>query len=305
MLKYLLRRLGQSLLVLFLVVTITFFMVRFAKGDPFSAERDMEDWQTEALRAHYGLDRPLWEQYAAYMGKLLQGDLGPSFVTSRTVNEIIVDSFPVTAQLGLIALGIALGIGVTAGIVAALNRNTWIDYTAMSLSMIGICMPTFVMGPVLALVFAVWLRWFPVSLWIGADSWVLPSFALGLVYAAVFARVTRGGMLEVLNQNYLLTARAKGLPRWTILWKHSLRGGLLPLISVLGPSVAGIISGSFVIETVFQIPGLGRQFVQSSINRDYSLILGTVILYSTLITLANLWVDVMLAWMDPRVRRQD
>lgn len=303
MLKFILRRLGQSVAVLFVVITITYFMVRFAPGDPFSQERNMEDWQREALLEHYHLNDPLPAQYVSYMGNLLQGDLGPSYTNPRTVNEILADSIPVSAQLGLIALCVALVIGVTAGIVAALNHNTWIDYTAMSLSMIGICMPTFVMGPVLALVFAVWLQWFPVALWIGADSWVLPSLALGLVYGAVFARVTRGGMLEVLHQNYLLTARAKGLPRWTILWKHSLRGGLLPLVSVMGPAVAGIISGSFVIEMVFQLPGMGRQFVQSAFNRDYSLILGTVIVYSVLITLANMCVDIALAWMDPRVRK--
>ena len=304
MLTFILKRLGQSVAVLLVVVTITFFMVRFAPGDPFSGERDMPEYLKADLMRHYGFDRPLTVQYFSYLGNLLQGDMGPSYVNPRTVNEIIADAFPVSAQLGLIALCVALALGMTAGILAALYRNTWVDYTAMGFSMIGICMPTFVMGPVLALVFAVWLKWFPVSLWIGADSWVLPSFALGLVYAAVFARVTRGGMLEVLNQNYLLTARAKGLPRWTILWKHSLRGGLLPLVSVLGPAVAGIISGSFVIEMVFQIPGLGRQFVQSAFNRDYSLILATVILYSALITLANLWVDVTLAMMDPRVRKQ-
>jgi oligopeptide transport system permease protein len=304
MLKYLAKRFGQSLVVLFVVITITFFLVRLAPGDPFSGERAMDPYIKRQLMAHYGLDRPAVAQYFTYLGHLVQGDLGPSYINPRTVNEIIADSFPVSAQLGGIALLVALGIGVPAGIVASLHRNTWIDYAAMSFSMMGICMPTFVMGPILALVFAVWLQWFPVALWIGADSWVLPSFALGLVYAAVFARVTRGGMLEVLHQNYLLTARAKGLSRWTILWKHSLRGGLLPLVSVMGPSVAGIISGSFIIEMVFQLPGMGRQFVQSNFNRDYSLILGTVILYSTLITLANLWVDVMQAWMDPRVRKQ-
>jgi oligopeptide transport system permease protein len=200
---------------------------------------------------------------------------------------------------------IALGIGLPVGVVAAVFRNTMADYVPMSVAMIGICLPTFVLGPILAMVFGVWLGWFNVSGWFVTADRVLPAFTIGLVYAALIARITRGGMLEVLNQDFIRTALAKGVPFGRIVMVHTLKGGLLPVVSFLGPALAGIISGSFVVETIFQIPGMGREFVSSAFDRDYTLVLGTVILYAALITTANLLVDVVQVILNPRLRFED
>jgi oligopeptide transport system permease protein len=305
MFKFIARRIAQSVLVLFVIITVTFFMVRFAPGDPFSAERKMPEHIKERLMDHYGLNDPLPVQYFNYIGGLLQGDLGPSFTETRSVNRILASTFPVSLELGAWALLIALGIGLPVGIVAALYRNTLADYVPMSLAMIGICLPTFVLGPVLALVFGVWLGWFNVSGWFTASDRVLPALTIGLVYAAVIARISRGGMLEILSQDFIRTAKAKGVPFPRIVVFHTLKGGLLPVLSFLGPALAGIISGSFVVETIFQIPGMGREFVSSAFDRDYTLVLGTVILYATLITVANLLVDVAQVILNPRLRFED
>jgi len=305
MFKFIFRRLLQSVIVIFVIITVTFFMVRFAPGDPFSAERKMPPHIKEKLMSHYGLDQPVMVQYVRYLGKLVQGDLGPSFTETRSVNRILADTFPVSLELGFWALLIALGIGLPVGIVAAVYRNTVLDYAPMSAAMIGICLPTFVLGPILALIFGVWLNWFNVSGWFTPLDRVLPAFTIGLVYAAVIARITRGGMLEVLNQDFIRTARSKGVPFGTIILRHTLKGGLLPVVSFLGPALAGIISGSFVVETIFQIPGMGREFVSSAFDRDYTLVLGTVILYATLITLANLLVDIIQVILNPRLAFED
>jgi len=305
MFKFIFQRLAQSIVVVFLVITATFILVRQAPGDPFSSERRMPEHIKAKIMEHYGLDQPIHVQYFNYMGNLLQGDLGPSYTQTRTVNQVIADTFPVSMELGLWALLIALALGVTAGIVASVRRNTWLDYAPMSMAMIGICLPTFVMGPVFQLVFGIHLGWFNVAGWFQPMDRALPALTLGLVYAAIIARITRGGMLEVLNQDFIRTALAKGVPYPKIILKHTLKGGLLPVVTFLGPALAGIISGSFVVETIFQIPGLGRQFVQSAFNRDYTLVLGTVIVYSTLITLANLLVDVVQVILNPRLRFED
>ena len=305
MFKFILKRIGQSVLVLLVIITVTFFMVRFAPGDPFSAERKMPEHIKQRLMEHYGLNDPLLVQYGKYLGGLVKGDLGPSFTETRSVNQILAASFPVSFELGSWALLIALGIGLPVGITAAVFRNTMADYIPMSLAMIGICLPTFVLGPMLALVFGVWLGWFNVSGWFIPADRVLPALTIGLVYAAVIARITRGGMLEVLSQDFIRTAKAKGVPFTRIILFHTLKGGLLPVISFLGPALAGIISGSFVVETVFQIPGMGRQFVNSAFNRDYTLVLGTVILFAVLITLANLLVDIVQVILNPRLRFED
>lgn len=302
MFKFIARRLVQSVLVIFIIVTVTFFMVRFAPGDPFSAERKMPEHIKERLMAHYGLDQPLLVQYGNYLGQLVQGDLGPSFTETRSVNQILAATFPVSLELGGWALLIALGLGLPIGIVAAVYRNTLADYIPMSMAMIGICLPTFVLGPILALIFGVWLGWFNVSGWFVPADRVLPALTIGLVYAAVIARITRGGMLEVLSQDFIRTATAKGVPFWRVILFHTLKGGLLPVVSFLGPALAGIISGSFVVETIFQIPGMGREFVSSAFDRDYTLVLGTVILYALLITAANLLVDVVQVVLNPRLR---
>jgi oligopeptide transport system permease protein len=303
MFRFIARRLLETIPVLFVIVTATFFMIRFVPGGPFTAEKAVTPEILRNLEAHYGLDKPLHRQYLDYLGSLLQGDFGPSFkYPNRTVNEIIADKLPVSLELGSLALAIALAFGLTLGVVAAVKRNSFFDYSASSIAMVGICVPTFVLGPLLVLVFAIHLRWFNASGWYLPIDRVLPAATLGLVYAAYIARLTRGGMLEVLNQDYIRTARAKGASELRVIFRHALRGGLLPVVSYLGPAIAGILTGSFVIETIFQIPGLGREFVNSAFNRDYTLVLGTVILYATLIIALNLVVDVVQVWLNPKLK---
>jgi len=303
MLRFITSRFLQSLLALFLVITATFFMVRFVPGGPFTAEKAVTPEILRNLEAHYGLDKPLWRQYLDYLGSLARGDLGPSFkYPNRTVNEIIFDKVPVSAELGAISLAVALVLGIGLGTLAAIRRNTWVDYVASSFGMIGISIPTFVVGPLLVLLLAIHLGWFNASGWYGPADRVLPALVLGIAYAAPISRLTRGGLLEVLNQDFIRTARAKGASEFRVVTRHALRGGLLPVVSFLGPAVAGILTGSFVIETIFQIPGIGREFVNSAFNRDYTLVLGTVILYAVLIMALNLAVDIAQAWMNPKVR---
>jgi oligopeptide transport system permease protein len=303
MLRFVARRLLQTIPVLLVIITATFFMIRFVPGGPFTAERAIPPEILRNLEAHYGLDQPLWRQYATYLGSVLRGDLGPSFkYTNRSVNEIIADKLPVSLELGAWALLIALALGVPLGILAAIRRNTWLDYLCSAIGMVGICVPVFVGGPLLALLFGIHLRWVNVSGWYDWSDRLLPAFTLGLAYAAYLMRLTRGGMLEVLNQDYIRTARAKGASELRVVLRHALRGGLLPVVAFLGPATAGILTGSFVIETIFQIPGLGREFVNSAFNRDYTLILGTVILYASLIILCNLVVDVAQVWLNPKLK---
>lgn len=306
MARFFLIRLLQAIPVLLVVITITFFLVRFAPGGPFDGEKQVEESVLKALEAQYNLDQPLVNQYLSYLGDLIQGDLGPSFkYPGRSVNELISAGLPITAELGFYAICVALLIGGTAGVVAALRPNTAQDYIPMSTAMIGICMPTFLLGPVLMLIFGIWLEWLPVSGWgdLPGDK-VLPSFTLGAAYAAYVARLSRGGMLEVLSQDYIRTAKAKGLPGYIVIIKHGLRGGMLPVVAYLGPAFAGILSGSFVIETVFQIHGLGRFYVQAAFNRDYTLILGTTVFLAGLIIIFNLLSDVLAAFLNPRLRAE-
>jgi len=306
MLRFLTARLLQAIPVILAVITVTFFLVRVAPGGPFDSEKAVIPEVKAALEAQYRLDQPLISQYFAYLSDLATGDLGPSFkYPGRSVNELIGAGLPVTAELGLYALLIATLIGGLAGIIASLRPNTVQDYIPMAVAMIGICMPTFLLGPLLVLVFGIRLEWLPVSGWgdIPGDK-ILPSITLGAAYAAYIARLSRAGMLEVLNQDYIRTARAKGLPEWQVVVKHALRGGLLPVIAFLGPAFAGLLAGSFVVETIFQIPGLGRFYVQAAFNRDYTMILGTTVFLSTLIVLFNLFSDILAAWLNPRLRHQ-
>lgn len=304
MFRFIAKRILQTILVLFVIITATFFMLREAPGGPFTAEKAVTPEILHNLEAHYGLDQPLWKQYTSYLGDIvLHGDLGPSFkYSNRTVNEIIADKFPVSLELGVEALCVALLIGLPFGVIAALRPNSVGDYFLSSFSMVGICLPTFVVGPLLILAFAIHFQWFNASGWYVPIDRVLPALTLGLAYAAYIARLTRGSMLEVLNQDYIRTARAKGASERRVILKHALRGGLLPVISFLGPAMADMISGSFVVETIFQIPGLGREFVDSAFNRDYTLVLGTVILYAVLITCFNLVSDVALVWLNPKLK---
>ena len=303
MFRFVLRRLLQAVPVLFVIITATFFMVRFVPGGPFTAEKAIPPEILKNLEAHYGLDQPLWRQYLNYLGRVAHGDFGPSFkYANRTVNEIIGDKLPVSLELGGLALAVALVVGLTLGVLAAVRRNSWLDYLASSVGMLGICVPTFVLGPLLVLFFAIHLGWVNASGWYDWTDRVLPALTLGLVYAAYLMRLTRGGMLEVLNQDYIRTARAKGASETRVVLRHALRGGLLPVVSFLGPAIAGILTGSFVIETIFQIPGLGREFVNSAFNRDYTLVLGTVILYAALIVGCNLVTDVVQVWLNPKLK---
>jgi oligopeptide transport system permease protein len=303
MLRFIRSRLLQSIFALYIIITATFFLLRFVPGGPFTAEKAVPKEILRNLEAHYGLNQPLYRQYFSYLGALVHGDLGPSFkYSNRTVNEILAEKLPVSLELGLWSLAVALVLGLTLGMIAALRRNTWADYLASAVGMIGLSVPSFVIGPLCVLAFAIHAGWFNASGWYFPADRVLPSLVLGLAYAAPISRLTRGGMLEVLNQDYIRTARAKGASELRVVFKHTLRGGLLPVVSYLGPAIAGILTGSFVIETIFQIPGLGREFVTSAFNRDYTLILGTVILYATLLMGLNLAADVAQAWMNPKVR---
>ncbi|MHA7817905.1 MAG: ABC transporter permease [Pseudohaliea sp.] len=304
--RFIALRLLQAVPVILAVITVTFFLVRIAPGGPFDSEKAVLPEVKAALERQYRLDLPLVQQYTAYLGDLARGDLGPSFkYPGRSVNELIAAGLPVTAELGLYALLVAVLIGGSAGIFASLKPNTAQDYLPMAAAMIGICMPTFLLGPLLVLVFGIHLEWLPVSGWgdIPGDK-LLPSITLGAAYAAYIARLSRAGMLEVLNQDYIRTARAKGLPEWQVVVKHALRGGMIPVVAFLGPAFAGLLAGSFVVETIFQIPGLGRFYVQAAFNRDYTMILGTTVFLSTLIVLFNLASDILAAWLNPRLRLQ-
>jgi oligopeptide transport system permease protein len=303
MIRFVIQRLLQTIPVVWVIITATFFMIRFVPGGPFTAEKAVTPEIMRNLEAHYGMNKPLYRQYLDYTWSLLRGDLGPSFkYPTRSVNEIIADKLPVSVELGLISLAVALGIGLPLGVLAAVRRNTWIDYVCSSVAMVGICVPTFVLGPLMILVFAIHLGWFNASGWYGPLDRVLPSLVLGSVYAAYVARLTRGGMLEVLSQDYIRTARAKGASETRVVMRHALRGGLSPVVSFLGPAIAGIVTGSFVIETIFQIPGIGREFVNSAFNRDYTLVLGTVVLYAGFLIAMNLVADITLVWLNPKLK---
>ena len=307
MFNFILKRLLQAIPVLLIVITITFALIHAAPGGPFSAERAVPPEVIEALNAQYNLDDPAHVQFFIYLKNILHGDFGPSFkYTGRSVTEIIGAGMPVTFELGMYAILIALTLGITAGVFASLRPNSMQDYVPMSMAMIGICLPTFVMGPTMVLVFGIWLEWLPVSGWgyIPGDK-VLPALTLGFAYAAYIARLTRGGMLEILSQDFIRTARAKGLKTATIVTRHALRGGLQPVVSFLGPALAGLLSGSFVVETIFQIPGMGRYFVQAAFNRDYTLILGTTIFFATMIILFNLLADIVTVWLNPKLRDEN
>jgi oligopeptide transport system permease protein len=306
MYRFALGRILQAIPVLLAVITVTFFLIHSAPGGPFSADKAVPPEVIKALEEQYNLNQPIWQQYVSYLGDVVRGDFGPSFKYSgRTVNELIAAGLPITAELAFYAMIVALVIGLLAGIGAAVRPNTAQDYIPMTAAMIGICMPSFLLGPLLVLVFGINLEWLPVSGWgdIPGDK-ILPSITLGAGFAAYIARLSRGGMLEVLSQDYIRTARAKGLSETLIILKHALRGGLIPVVAFLGPAFAGLLSGSFVVETIFQIPGLGRFYVQAAFNRDYTLILGMTIFLSTLIIVFNLLSDMLAIWLNPKLRHE-
>ena len=304
MLRFIGSRILFAIPVLFLVVLITFTLIKIAPGGPFDAERAVPAQVLINLNKRYHLDEPAYQQFGRYVWNLVQGDFGPSFkYPSRSVTEIIAAGLPVTLELGIYALLVAAFIGLIAGLVASLKPNTMQDYVPMALSMVGICLPSFVLGPLLILSLGIWLEWFPVSGWgVSPGDKVLPALTLGAAYAAYVARLTRGGMLEVLSQDYIRTAYAKGLSKSRVVFGHAVRGGLAPVVSFAGPAVAGLLSGSFVVETIYQIPGLGRFYLQAAFNRDYTMILGTTILFAFLIIVFNLLADMLLVWLNPKLR---
>jgi oligopeptide transport system permease protein len=303
MLRYTLRRLLGAIPTLLLIATLAFAMLHAAPGGPFDSEKQMLPEIQKSIEAQYHLDEPLWRQYLRYLGNLAHGDLGPSFQYRDTsVNELIAQGFPVDLAVGGSAILIALLLGGTIGVFAALHRNSWWDYGLMAAAVLGISIPLFVIAPLLILVFAIALHWLPPGDWGGLSHLVLPAAALAFPYTAYIARLMRGSTLEVLGSRFILTARAKGLPVRTIMLRHALKPALLPLVSFLGPALAGIITGSIVIETTFGLPGIGRYFTTGALNRDYTLVMGITILYGALILLLNLLVDLCYAALDPRVR---
>ena len=303
--SFFVSRLLQAIPTLLIIATLTFFMTRFAPGGPFDSEKAIPEEIKLKLESHFGLNLPLFDQYLLYMKNLLAGDLGPSFkYVGWDVSELIGIAFPVSLGLGVSALSIALLVGLPAGMVAALRKNTLWDYLPMGLAMIGICLPTFVLGPILIMIFSTKLNLLPALGWYSWSDLILPSLTLGLFYAAYIARLTRAGMLETLKQDYVRTARAKGASPSRVVIQHALRGGLLPVVTFLGPAFAGLVSGSFIIESIFFIPGLGKFFITAAFNRDYTMVLGTVLFYATLIIALNLLVDFLQAWLDPKAREQ-
>lgn len=302
-LKFIGSRFLQALFALFCIITLTFFLARLAPGSPFTEEKSVPEHLQAAMEKQYGFDKSLPVQYFTYLGNLLKGDLGPSFGNKGfSVNEIISQSWPVSVVLGLVGLLIALAIGVPVGMIAAFRKNTVSDYSLMTLAMIGICLPTFVIAPLLGETLGIKLGWFDVATWEGSNAWLLGAITLGLYYSAYIARLTRGSMLDILNQDFIRTALAKGVSPVNMLLKHAFRGGISPVISYLGPALASLIGGSFVVETVFGLPGLGQHFIKAASNRDYWLINGTVIVYASLVLTLNFLVDIVQVWLDPRLR---
>ena len=305
MLRYFLTRLSGAVPTLFVIVTITFFLIRAAPGGPFDQEQTLPPEIMANLQTAYGLDKPLWIQYGRYLAALAHGDFGPSFkYKDFSVTELIGQGFPVTLELGSVALGLALILGVPVGTFAALHHNRAGDYATMSLAVVGVAIPSFVVLPFLGLVFGIYLHWLPVAGWEPGSirHLVLPVIALALPPLSVIARLVRASMLEILRSHYIRTAVAKGLPLHTVILRHALRPALMPVAGYLAPAVASIMTGSLVVESIAGLPGIGRYMVQGALNRDYTLVMGMVIIYSTLLIVMGLVVDLFYAWLDPRVR---
>ncbi|MGD8189122.1 ABC transporter permease [Brevibacillus ginsengisoli] len=303
MIRYIGKRLVFMVITLFLIVTATFFLMQAVPGGPFTAEKNVPPEILQALKQHYGIDKPVSEQYVEYLGRVVTWDLGPSFSEkSSNVNDIINRGFPVSLHLGLQALAIAVFGGIALGVIAALRHNKWQDYTAMIIAVLGLSVPSFILAALYQYFFAIELHWFPIAKWESFKHTVLPSFALAALPLAFIARLTRSNMIEVLGQDYIKTAKAKGLSVFVTTVKHAIRNALLPVITFLGPLTAGILTGSFVIERIFGIPGLGREFVLSISNRDYTVIMGTTVFYAILLVVLVLVVDILYTLIDPRIK---
>ena len=305
MFRFVLRHLMSAVPTLFIVVTLSFFMIRIAPGGPFNLERPLEPQVMENINRAFLLDQPLVVQYGHYLLNVLKGDFGPSFVyRDYSVAELILQGLPYSIKLGLWALALAVFGGVAMGTWAALRQNRLVDHGLMAISALGNTVPNFVTGPILSLIFAVSLEWVPTGSWGDGDfaHLVLPVVVLALPQLAVFARLTRSAMIEALRADHVRTARAYGLPARTVVLTHALRAALMPVISYLGPVAAALLTGSIIVETIFSLPGVGRYFVQGALNRDYTLVMGTVVLISVFILVLNLIVDILYAFIDPRVR---
>lgn len=304
--RYLLKRLWSLLITLFLIVTLTFLIMKAIPGDPFTEDNALPPEILSALMDHYGLNDPLWQQYVRYLKSVIQFDLGPSFKYSgRSVNDIIKDGFPVSAALGIQALVFSLSIGMALGSVAALKQNKWQDRVAMIVAIFGISVPSFITATLLQYIFSIKLGWLPVARWGTIWHTILPSISLALLPMAFIARLTRASMLEVLSQDYIRTAKAKGLSSWSVITRHALPNAILPVVSYIGPLAAGIMTGTFIIERIFGIPGLGQWLVTSISNRDYTIIMGITQFYSAILLIAIFFVDLVYSWIDPRIKIED
>jgi len=305
MLGYVLRRFLSALPTLFIIITLSFFMIRLAPGGPFDLQRPLDPVIMRNLNHAFHFDEPLWRQYLIYLGNLFHGDLGPSFSRRDfTVNDLLATGLPVSIELGSAAIILALIIGTILGAVAALKQNSWSDYGVVALATLGITIPTFVIAPLLSLIFGVMLEWLPAGGWGDGDlaHIALPIATLALPQIGIVARLTRGATIEALRSNHVRTARAYGLPAFIVVGVHTMRAAILPVVSYLGPTAAALLTGSVVVETIFGIPGIGRYFVQGALGRDYTLVMGTVIVVAVFVIVFNLIVDILYALLDPRVR---
>lgn len=311
MVKYILKRIVYSLLTLFVLVAITFFMMHLLPGDPFSTGKSIDPATMAALNAKYGLDKSLPEQFVQYVGNVLKGDLGVSLKSKRAVTDIIAESFPYSFELGIRALIFATVAGVLLGVLASVKRATAWDTGSMFVALLGVSMPSFIVGALLQYFLGLRLfqitgvKIFPITGWTGEMSKLIPAFALGFGTLAVVSRLMRTSMLDVLNQDYIKTAKAKGLSQKKIIWKHAVRNAIMPVVTVMGPQTAAILTGAFVVEKIFSIPGMGKFFVTSIQNNDFTLIAGTTIFYGAFLIVANLVVDVLYCFIDPRVKLAD
>jgi oligopeptide transport system permease protein len=303
MLVYVTKRILEAGVTLFLIATLTFVMLRFLPGGPFDSEKALPPEIKANIDAKYGLDKPLLIQYENYMLGLLKGDFGQSYkFIGRTVSDIISDAYPVSFQLGIFALILSFIVGIPLGVIAAAKHNTWIDSAAMITAMSGVAVPSFLTAPILILIFSIWNDWLPPAMWDGPEYYILPVIVLGIRPAAYIARLTRSSVLEVIRADFVRTARAKGLGEFKILFKHVLRNSLIPVLTYAGPLIAGILSGTFIVEVIFNIPGMGRHFVMSVTNRDYPLVMALTLLFGMTYVLANLVVDILYGIVDPRIR---
>ena len=302
--RYVVRQLLWMIPVLFVISVITFALAHAVPGGPFDTEKALPPEIIANLEAYYGLDKPVWRQYVDWVGGIFtRFDFGPVYSSrSRRVNDIFADHLPVSAQLGVFSLLIAVGIGVPLGVVAALKQNTFWDYVSIAVAIFGVSVPNIVLGPLLIVIFALTLDILPVAGWGTPAKMIMPAFALGTAYAARIARLTRASMLQVIREDYIRTARAKGLSERVVMVRHALKNAFIPVATILGPAFAALVTGTFVVEQIFAIPGMGKFFITSVTNRDYPVVMGTILLYALFLVLANLAVDITYAFLDPRIR---